>query len=248
MSKRKKHRGKSGAATAQKHASNSNGVTSSPAGTVRTGITGLLRPASGAASDPSRKWRWLIFGLLSVGIAIGGWLYWANEEGEWPFQTVLKGKLLPSQEPEPRKKATWKEIEEQMRRRPPQRKWDLEKWAPVSDDDKLIDRFVTLHSAGDAKAQAMLVPLPEKAPSTDAEIERRDAGAFLRKDKVRVIDVWRGEPDAEGKPRPAAKRYVLVTKGGASVPSGASVVNPIVVVEVQGKKIQPLRTEINKRP
>src|SRR5436309_1245495 len=94
MSKRKKHRGKSSAAAAQKRASNSNGVTATPSGTLRTGVTGLLRPASGAANDPSRKWRWLTFGLLSVGTIVGGWLYWANEEGYWPFQTVIKGILL----------------------------------------------------------------------------------------------------------------------------------------------------------
>jgi hypothetical protein len=241
MSKRKKNRGKFGAATANRSSGGGTG-SSEP-------LSGKLLPA-GTARDPVRWKRLLIFAGFVLLMAGGYAVYLAYEEGYWPFvEKPIRGKLLPGGwEDGQRKSATWKEIEEQMRKRPPQKKWDLEKWSPVSDDDKLIDRFVKLHGAGDARAQDLLAPQADKAPANDAEEERRDAGAFLRKDKVRIVDVWRGVPNGDRPPLAAAKRYVLVTRGGGSLPSGYSLNNPLVVVEVQGQKIQPLRTEINQRP
>jgi hypothetical protein len=156
----------------------------------------------------------------------------------------------PAEPKERAKKPTLEDVLRQAEKMPPQKKWKIEEWKPAGEDDGLVDRFVTLHNAGDAKAADLLAPLAQKEPADDPESERRDAGALLRMSKVRIQKVWRGEPDpqAGGKPRPSPKRYVLVTKGGGQLPSGYGVMNPFVVVEVKGKLIQPLRTAINTEP
>lgn len=159
----------------------------------------------------------------------------------------------PVEAKEPAKKPTLADVLEQAQRMPRQEKWKIEPWKPASEDDKLIDRFVRLHNAGDRTAgdrtaDDLLAALPKKEPTTDAESERRDAGAFLRRDNVRVLTVWRGEPDANGKPRPSPQRYTLVMKGGGSVPSGYGLRDPVIVVEVKGTIIEPIRTEIYQEP
>jgi hypothetical protein len=109
----------------------------------------------------------------------------------------------------------------------------------------------------------MLAGVPgDDRPVGDEEFERRVAGLYLRAEGVRILDVWKGEPDEDGKPRPAAGRYMLLTKGhfitpktipvrdgngNVSTPS-YTLYNSTIVVEVKGETIQPLRAESNRAP
>lgn len=208
----------------------------------RAGITSMPATLAAASRDPGATRRWILF-TLAVLLVVGGWGgYAAYQARVWPFherEEVIQGKLLEEKKPK-----TMEQILEEIKNRPRQEPWKIEAWKPASEDDKLIDRFMTLHNRQDKKAADLLAPLPAKEPANEAESEQKDAGAFLRMSKVRILKVWRGEPDpkAEGKPRPAAGKYVLVTKGGGKLPSGYMVTDPFVVVEVKGQSIQPLRT------
>ena len=262
MSKRKKNRGKS----ASTSASSISGTATAP----ERQLLGVSLPTR----DPGRKWRWLVFGVLTLGILAGMGLYAASEYKVWPFQereTVIKGKLLKNgsrfalREGDDGEKGgdpLMRALRKGQAKQKPQEKWKIEAWVPVSEQDKILDGFIILHEKNDPAASALLPELPAgDGPVSEAEYERRAANDFLRKKNVRIIDVWRGEPGPDGKPRPSAGRYTLVTRGSGATPSlrvrdsagrvsptSYSLRDPVVVVEVKGKTIQPLRTEINKRP
>jgi hypothetical protein len=140
--------------------------------------------------------------------------------------------------------------------------WKPDEWQPVTDEDKVIDRFVRLRKANDPDALKLLRPLPpEDQPINDADFESVAANYFLRSPQLRIIDVWKGEPGSDGKPRPAPGRYILVTKGSVSTPvlrirnagggdspSQMHMSHPDLVVEVKDGVIRPLRTEMHRAP
>jgi hypothetical protein len=141
--------------------------------------------------------------------------------------------------------------------------WKPEKWQPVTPDDAVIDRFVALHRKGDPAAQKLLAPLvaADEVAADDAAFERRATDQFLRDPGLHIVDVWKGDPDADGRPRPVAGRYILVTKGssasvmvpmrtrsGGSLPQRLQLTHPDLVVEVKGGVIHGVRSELHKGP
>src|SRR5262249_33067490 len=112
MSKRKKRRGK--------------GSTGIVTGASQTGPTTAPSPAglpSLKAGRPGRRRRWLTFAVLSALVLVGGGLYSAAHYRVWPFdekEEVLKGTL--DEKPPKSMQQAWKELEQEMARRPPQKK------------------------------------------------------------------------------------------------------------------------------
>lgn len=254
MGKRKKRRGNPGIV---------GGTKAQPAAATAK----ALSPSLGGqmtGDDPGRRVRWVIFSLLStVVVAVAFVVVFSDRPfSEWfEREKPLKGTRLPVT---PQK--TMEEVLEEMRKMPPQKKWEIDPWRPSSEDDKFIDRFVKLREKKDATANDLLAPAgTEAGPVSEDEAARRAAGAYLRDKGVSVIDVWRGDLDRAYKPTPVPRRYVLVTKGGAGLPpigvrlrngqveqrNGGMASNQVVVVEfVPGPtpKIRPLRHEPNARP
>jgi hypothetical protein len=185
--------------------------------------------------------RWILFGVASLA-AVAVWAgYEARQRRIWPFherEEVIKGTLLPQRKIEP--------------------------WKPASEDDKVIDRFVTLLPDKKADAHAMLTDPPPDFPRTTEDMARRKADLALRDKNLRILTVFRGEPGPDGNPKPAPRRYTLVTKGFVEYPrqevkmkdakvkvETGGVLDPDVVVEVQGiskPRIRPIRAEPAKQP
>jgi hypothetical protein len=149
-----------------------------------------------------------------------------------------------------------------VRKRTASRSWKPETWAPVSDADRVVDRFLTLRKAGEKSALDLLGPAPafDDEPVDRKTAEARWTDFFLRSD-LHFRDIWRGEPDGQGGQRPTPQRYTIVTKGNAStpklaiqtnrgveVPSQLMMTDPDLVVDVRDGKIQGLRAELHLGP
>jgi hypothetical protein len=139
--------------------------------------------------------------------------------------------------------------------------WEMEPWQPRTDEDRIIDRFVTLHKAGDKSALDLLGPAPvfDDEPVSETTAERRQTDFFLRSN-LRFRDIWRGEPDGNGSRRAVPGRYTIGTKGSVSSPKlnirtkrgidprvQAHASSSDLVVEVREGKIYGLRFEIPMR-
>jgi hypothetical protein len=137
---------------------------------------------------------------------------------------------------------------------------DLESkpWEPLSEEDRLIDRFVTLHKAGDKAALDLLGPAPvfDDEPVSEKTAESRQTDFYLRSD-LQFRDIRRGEPDGNGGRRAVPGRYTIVTKGSVSSPklnirtergiereAQEHLTSPDLVVEVREGKIYGLRAEL----
>jgi hypothetical protein len=178
--------------------------------------------------------------LLLTALA-AAWMAYANYNHTWPFAA---------------------QSGPQKKKRAAEKPWQPEPWQPVTAEDGLIDRFVRLRKAGDPAALALLRPLPaEDQPIDDADFDARATDHFLRSDKLEIIDIWKGDPGSDGKPRPSPGRYILVTRGtvatplirvrnatGGDSPSQLNMVNPDLVVEVKDGVIRGLRAELHKVP
>lgn len=242
MSKRNR-RDKSNAVTTMKPPVQPTAITTPP---TTQGITTTPAPMRvlPATSDPSAKWRWLLFVVLILCLTaatIGFTLYTGNHESRDRKRKQVT--VLPL--------------------------WNPPLWKPTSDDDLFIDRFVRSRKDDVGTAQSMLAALPaDNGPVNEDQFEARAAGLFLRDKNLTIVDVWKGEPDRDGKPRAAQGRYMLITRGRAQTPhmqvrdekgnvspTSLGLYNPVIVVEVSGGKdtpagtrwIQPLRTEMNRQ-
>jgi hypothetical protein len=204
--------------------------------------------------------RLLVFGIASV-MLVAIWLTIANAQGVWPFDPP---------EPEPVKKEKRESLtQEELWRRVlsgqlgKRNDWKPEKWQPVTPEDFVIDRFVELHKKGDPAALKLLAPLAaeDAVAADDAEFERRATDHFLRDGGLTIVAIWKGDPDADGRPRPAPGRYTLVTRGssgsvkvpvrtadGGSLPQRLQLTHPDLVVEVKGGVIHGVRSELHKGP
>ena len=196
---------------------------------------GVARPASSGLAG-----RLALF-ALSVLALTAAWLAWASYSGTWPFASASG--------PIRKKRAV--------------ERWQAPQWQPMTAEDQLIDRFVRLRQARDPAALKHLAALTaEDQPIDDAEFEPWAAGFFLRSDKLQILEIWKGEPDKDGKPSPHPRRYILVTKGSVSTPllrirnpgggdspSQLNMHNPDLVVEVrEDGVIRGLRTEMHRAP
>jgi len=230
MSKRKRR--KASTITTALTPASSTWITTKPASSA--GITSSVPVGPAALTSSGLGGRLALFALAVMAL-MAAWMSYASSAGAWPFNS----------EREPRKK-------EQSAKA-----WQAPAWKPESTDDKLIDRFVRLRKAKDAEALKLLSPLPPvEKPIAESEFEPCAADHFLRSDKLKIVEIWKGEPGKDGKPVPARGRYTLVTKGSASTPplleknanGGASpsqmhINNPKLVVEVKGGVIHGVRTD-----
>jgi len=137
------------------------------------------------------------------------------------------------------------------------RKWEPPPWAPVGEADGLVDRFVTLKKAGDAKANDLLggKPLAEGDVIDEANLEARATDTFLRQ-SFTLTAIYRGEPDGQGGQRNTANRYTLAGVGpvrtpvfriryskGDEGPSSSFITKELeLVVEVRGGKIHGVQS------
>jgi hypothetical protein len=144
--------------------------------------------------------------------------------------------------------------------------WRPSAWEPVSAEDRVIDAFMRLHNTDSPDARALLGHAGKAAEMKDrvltADEERTlTAEHFLRSDALRVIDVWRGEPDESGAQVARPGRYTLITHGTGSTPPyrlttskpGTSPVqqhlnNPDLIVDVRDGKIVGVRADCHRGP
>jgi hypothetical protein len=140
--------------------------------------------------------------------------------------------------------------------------WKPQPWKPLTEEERIIDRFFTLHENGDKAALEQLCPAPvfDDEPVSEKTAEARQTDFFLRSD-LRFRDLWRGEPDGKGGQRDVPGRFTIVTKGSASAPklrirtergvdppSQLMMSSPDLVVEVRKGKIYGLRAELHMGP
>ena len=136
--------------------------------------------------------------------------------------------------------------------------WALE-LGPFQKD--LIDRFVTLHQAGDSAFLKLLAEQnpPGDQPIDDDTFERHAAGHYLRSNAATILEVRKGDVGPNGEPRLTRGRYTFVTRGslvspvvrirttsGGDAPAQLNVTHPDIVVEVRDGKVHPLRTEVHR--
>src|SRR5262249_2686287 len=120
--------------------------------------------------------------------------------------------------------------------------WRPEPWEPKSDDDRVVDRFFRDRDVAVLGGS----PLKEDEVLPESGSDARAADPVLR-EKLRLVTVWRGEPDAEGGQKAVEGRYTIVCKGvaqtpvvrtknarGQTAPTREAVNNPELVVDVRG--------------
>jgi hypothetical protein len=146
---------------------------------------------------------------------------------------------------------------------PHREKWPPPEWVPRTPEDKLVDRFVKLHNAGERAAPALLGRDPAKlveVPLRKEEVEPLQVDFLLRSD-VFVRGVCRGEVDGEGGLKEVAGRYSLFTRGGRETPKlrvktpdgfreepQRIAVNLDLIVEVREGKIYGVRAALPQCP
>jgi hypothetical protein len=147
-------------------------------------------------------------------------------------------------------------------RKAPTARLAAQPWVPRTEDERLLDQFVKLHNARDRSAVQHLGPMPVfgEEPVSEKDAEPLQTDYFLRSE-LRIVDVWRGEPDGAGGQRAAPGRYTLVTKGGVATPyfrvrtdkgidppSQLVMNNPDLVVEVRDGKVRGVKSELHMGP
>lgn len=197
-------------------------------------------PRADAPAGRADRTRWMILGGIALVVVVGVALLLAHGAGVWPFDEGPPGPgWVLGGDP-----------------------WKADAWDPATEEDRVLDRFVEMHQKGDPDRAALLAEMPGgDGPISEDEFERRAAGHFLRDRDLKIVEVWKGEPGDDGKPRAAAGRYTLITKGSARTPhltvrdakgnespTALSMFNPDIVVEVAGGKVRPVRTEAHRAP
>jgi hypothetical protein len=264
----------------RKRRARANAITTAPA--PRGGNTAITSSRPPAAVAPPSAWssltgRLVLFAVVAVGV-LAVWFFYRDGKGDGSSADLDKWARLRmhgpwsrdrgsgdrQRQPQEGKQLTvdelWRKVlSGKLGKRD---NWKPEPWKPVKPDDQTIDRFVKLHQKGDPAAHKMLAALPagDRALS-EAEAERVATDHFLRHSSLRIVDIWKGDPGPDGKPRPAPGRYILVTEGtvsspvlrvkdasGRESPSQINLSNPDLVVEVARDGIRGIRSEMHKAP
>src|SRR5262249_44936437 len=129
--------------------------------------------------------------------------------------------------------------------------WQPPPWAPTSEADQIIDRFVTLKKAGDPRANDLLggTALIEDEVIDEINLEPRATDTFLRQ-PFAITAPARGEPDSVGGQRLTPNRYTLIGLGPVKTPiirvrdgkGNAGLTSPFItkdaelIVDVRGGK------------
>lgn len=197
-------------------------------------------PAAGGAS-----WIGLVALVLVAGLV--GALLFAGDE-------ATPGRGTAPEEPAREVKGDpWKKVLAELAARG-DKKWEPEPWAPASEADRLVDRFVALKKAADAAAHDLLggKALAEGEVIGEADLEPRATDTFLRQ-PLTLTAIYRGEPDGQ---RATPDRYTLTGVGpvrtpifrvrwanGDEGPSSSFITKDFeLVVEVRGGKIHGVRS------
>ncbi len=229
-------------------------------------------PPTPRPAAPGLVARLALFGLAVAVLLLAGGLY-ARQEKIWPFRSESTERDVPlwdfSGGPPrgTRNKAALRprslfDALMQGRSPAPAVRWKPEPWEPATKEDRLVDRFVRLHKDKLADAVKLLSPLPASdRPLDDAQFDALATDYFLRSPQLKIVDVWKGDLGADGTPRPAKGRYILVTKGnvsspplrlrnaaGGDSPSQLNMTSPDLVIEVKEGAIRGLRAESHKAP
>jgi hypothetical protein len=146
---------------------------------------------------------------------------------------------------------------------PVREKWVPPDWAPETADDKVVDRFMTLHNDGKGAALALLGADPAKRAEAilgQDEVEPVQVDFLLRSD-MQIRGACRGEVDGQGGLKDVPGRYTLFTKGGSETPRlrvktadgfrqepQRVAVNLDLIVDVRGGKIYGVRADISQNP
>ena len=128
--------------------------------------------------------------------------------------------------------------------------------------EEVVVRFRERIEAGDPTAKDLLGPAPvfNDVPVSEAEADARQAEFYLRRPELKILAIYPGEPDAQGKRKATPNRYTLVTKvsgstpplrirnarGEVESPSQLFIINPDLVIEVRDGKIHALRAELHR--
>ncbi len=214
-----------------------------------------LPPAAGGTERVSRVGP-TIFGvglLVVAGIAVV--VAWRSGEPPTDTTTQTPGTRRLTAE-QKKQRAAFEKVYGKLP--PPSAKWQPPAWAPATEEEKVLDRFVKLRNAGDPAAEQFLPPkpVPSEQPVSEAEWVRQSLDLALREPGLKVAHVCRGEPDGKGGLKESPGRWVLLTTGSFSgppfsvrEPDGRVSVNcqkhftdTIAVVEVKGGKVCGVRT------
>jgi hypothetical protein len=138
-------------------------------------------------------------------------------------------------------------------------------WKVSSALDQVVEDFVRAKETEPAPDK-LLGPAPvfDDTPVSEEEAERRQAEYFLRSPDLKIVAIWRGEPDGKGKQRLVPRLYTLVTQGNVASPrlqvkmnnkvspTSRTMNNPDLVVRVvenQGQQVlQAVRAELHTGP
>jgi hypothetical protein len=243
----------------------SHNITTQPAKRASQALT--TRPQAPAAhvpspvasgAEPVSRAGPILFGvglLLVAGIAVV--VAWRTGRSPAPERADLGPAKRQLTREQLRQRAEFEKVYGQLP--PPSAKWAPPAWAPATEKENVLDRFVKLRNAGDPSAEQLLPRkegLPEQ-PVPEAEWLRLSLDRALREPGLKVAHVCRGEPDGEGGLKDVPGRWTLVTSGSFSgppfsvrEPDGRVSVNcqkhysdSAVIVEVKGGKVHGVRAE-----
>jgi hypothetical protein len=128
-------------------------------------------------------------------------------------------------------------------------------------EEKLLDRFVNLHNAGDPDAASLLGPEPRvlDRPLSPDEARKLQTEFFLRQ-KTEIKEFSRKRFTSGRRRTLPEGQFVLVVKGQFTAPAmevrtekgvrtkQAMLYNPDLIVEVKGGKIHGVRAELHEGP
>jgi hypothetical protein len=235
MSKRKRRDRNTGIMTAR--ASSSTAITNRPTSPTSAG-------GQAGAAEPDTWWALLRWGGLVFVVSLGLAAVW------FAYQPARQKEAEDEKKP-----ATLSDLLARLKKQGKRDNWKPPAWEALTEEDKLVDRFVALKNRSDPAALKSLSALPAGPADGDAEFDRRVVGHYLHHAGLRLVDIWKGDLGSDGKPRPAAGFYVLVTKGTVTSPpipvrdsQGAiskpqtTLINPGLVVQVKNGVIHPVRS------